>query len=221
MNNKIKIEKPETLNQIAYKIIRDQILSGELDRGVYYSANRFSKILGISRTPIREALLQLTNEGFLIATDKKGFMIRQFTERDIKDFFELRSIIEPFVASRLVGKLKKDELDSLTKILDLMTECAGKQKYYDFLRLDRDFHMKLIEFYGNRFLINLMRNISYLIALFAKRPLSYKGRASKVIDEHLSILKAISENDTEGYNKAILFHLRSAERYLADANITT
>jgi DNA-binding GntR family transcriptional regulator len=101
------------LNELAYKEIKNLLVTGQLEFNMMYSANQFAEILGVSRTLVREALLQLTKEGCLISVQAQGFKIKEYSEKEIKDFFETRKLIESYVIERLVGSLTKLDIQQL------------------------------------------------------------------------------------------------------------
>ena len=102
MENINKIERPGTLQALAYDKIKGLMIAGELDFDAIYSANQFAEILGVSRTPVREALLQLSAEGLLTSLQGRGFKIKQFSENRVREFFETRQMIESYIIEQMV-----------------------------------------------------------------------------------------------------------------------
>lgn len=87
--------------------------SGRIESASIITATQFADILGVSRTPVREALLQLAGEGFLDAINGRGFRMKEFSGKEIRDFFETRTIIECHVVSQLVGSLNESDFSLL------------------------------------------------------------------------------------------------------------
>jgi DNA-binding GntR family transcriptional regulator len=113
MYNLSKLEQPGTLQNLAYERIKSLLINGQLEFDEVYSANHFAEILGVSRTPIREALLQLTIEGFFVSLRGRGFKIKEFSEKEIQDFFEARKMIEAYVIEQLVDEVSAEDLKPL------------------------------------------------------------------------------------------------------------
>src|SRR5687767_2401156 len=107
------IDRPQSLKDLAYKQIRSLLLRGQMDPDSVYSANQFAETLGVSRTPVREALLQLVAEGFLAVVEQRGFRLRRFTEKEIRELFETRRLIETYAAEKLTGTLTEDDVREL------------------------------------------------------------------------------------------------------------
>ena len=168
------IKRPSTLNELAYKEIRNSLITGRLQFDKIYSANYFAEILEVSRTPVREALLQLTNEGCFISLQGQGFKIKEYSAKEVSDFFETRKMIESYVAERVVGSLTEPELRQLEDCFKSMVERRrDRGDTYGFLEADRAFHMNLVHRYNNFLLVSIMQNIRNLISIFG-------GRASPI-----------------------------------------
>lgn len=211
------IKRPSTLNELAYKEIRNSLITGRLQFNKIYSANYFAEILEVSRTPVREALLQLTNEGCLISLQGQGFKIKEYSIKEVRDFFETRKMIESYVVERVVGSLTEPEMRQLEECLKSMVERAKRRgDTYGFLEADKDFHMNLVHRYDNFLLVSIMQNIRNLISIFGGRALSHRERFQEVINEHEVILEAIKQKDKKKAVQSIMYHLNTTEKYLLE-----
>ncbi len=164
MDNLSKLEQPGTLQNLAYERIKTLLINGQLEFDEVYSANHFAEILGVSRTPIREALLQLTSEGFFVSLRGRGFKIKEFSEKEIQDFFEARKMIEAYVIEQLVDEVSAEDLKPLDDSLAQMINGHKKTETYSFLEADKSFHMNLIRRYQNSPLEPIMGNIRDFIS---------------------------------------------------------
>src|SRR5262249_30400706 len=107
------IDRPLSLKDSAYRAIKDQLVSGQLDQNRLYSAQHFAALLGVSRTPVREAMLQLAGEGLLVCLEARGFKIKLYTVAEMRDVFETRRMIETFVVKQLIDKLTAEDFRRL------------------------------------------------------------------------------------------------------------
>ena len=151
---------PSSLKDAAYRSIKDQLVSGQLEHDKIYSAQHFAAMLGVSRTPIREALLQLAGEGFLVCLEARGFKIKPFSEREIRDVFETRRMIETFVARQLIEKLTPEDIRQLKENLRVMAEHAQRGSAHGFMEADKAFHLSLVRCAGNQLLVSIMETIA-------------------------------------------------------------
>lgn len=211
-----QLERPQTLKDAAYQQIRDRILSGELKKGTLYSARHFADLLGVSRTPVREALLRLTNENFLVCHNVQGFTLREFTQREIQDVFETRQLIECHIAAGVAGRLTDQQRDELEAHLARMRERADDPA--GFLEADKRFHLVLIESYGNRHFADILADIRSQIALFGLEALGHSGRTEEVLAEHRRILDALRNESPSEAEEAMRDHLARTESYLFKAD---
>jgi DNA-binding GntR family transcriptional regulator len=216
MENINKIERPGTLQALAYDKIKGLMIAGELDFDSIYSANQFAEILGVSRTPVREALLQLSAEGLLTSMQGRGFKIKEFSENRIKEFFETRQMIESYIIEQLVDSNFELDLSELDKIINQMKNYADKGDIYGFLETDKEFHMNLIRRYGNRLLVSIMENIRDLIAIFGRKALASPGRIHEVITEHQKIIQALKQKNKQKATESIKYHLAATEKSLVE-----
>lgn len=216
MENINKIERPGTLQALAYDRIKGLMIAGELDFDSIYSTNQFAEILGVSRTPVREALLQLSAEGLLTSMQGRGFKIKKFSENRIKEFFETRQMIESYIIRQLVDSSIELNISELDEIMIQMKNCADTGDIYGFLETDKAFHMNLIRRYGNQLLVSIMENIRDLIAIFGRKALANPGRIHEVIKEHQEIIQALKQNNKQKAAESIKYHLAATEKSLIE-----
>lgn len=211
-----KIERPGTLQALAYEKIKGLMIAGELQVDSIYSANQFAEILGVSRTPVREALLQLCAEGLLTSLQGRGFKIKKFSEKRIKEFFETRELIESYIIERLVDSTLELDLTELDNSMKQMRKCADEGDTYGFLEADKAFHMNLVRRYGNALLASIMENIRDLIAIFGRKALASPGRIHEVIKEHQKIIEALKQQNKQKASESIKYHLAATEKSLVE-----
>jgi DNA-binding GntR family transcriptional regulator len=206
------LQRPRSLNDIVYENLKSGILTGKLRAGEIYSELELAREFGVSRTPVREALLKLAAENFIVFHSRKGMSINYFTRKDIEDLFELRQAVEESIIIKLVENLTKDQIQTAKNIITQQKECV--KSHYDenlFLEIDRKFHLFLIETSGNRIMAQTYNNIRDYVTITAREALLKKGRVHEVISEHKAILEALSKKNVEGMREAIRKHLTTSK----------
>ncbi len=216
MDNLLKLEQPGTLQNQAYERIKALLITGQLEFDKVYSANHFAENLGVSRTPIREALLQLTAEGFFVSLRGRGFKIKEFSKKEIQDFFEARKMIEAYVIEQLVDEVSVTDLKPLDDSIEQMINGHKKSGSYGFLEADKSFHMNLIRRYENSLLESIMGNIRDFISILGQKALASPGRVQEVIREHQDILEALHQKNKIAAVRAIKYHLDATEKSLLE-----
>jgi DNA-binding GntR family transcriptional regulator len=207
----LRIEKPETLKFTARRAIKDLLIAGKLEKGTLYSANTFADMLGVSRTPVREALLELSAEGYLIAHDGKGFRVKDLSVKEIRDFFETRKLIELYVIERVVASVPEKTLEELRTHLRRMKDSFAGGNEVAFLEADKAFHLELIHAHQNHHLISVMNNIRDLISILGHEAILRKGRSQQVLAEHQAVIDALAVHDPAKSVKAMRTHLEATE----------
>jgi DNA-binding GntR family transcriptional regulator len=204
------IQKPKSLTEIAYETIKDGILSGKLAVGQGYSELGLAREMGISRTPIREALLKLETENFVVFHARKGVSINYFSKKDIEDLFELRQVIEETTMSKIMGKLSKDDIAFIRGIMNEQEKCIRNRRYDEklFLELDKKFHLSIIELGRNKFTVQTYKNIRDYITITGR---TKKERVKEVFREHEAIVEALSQNNIKKAKQAIRRHLSNSK----------
>lgn len=207
------LQRPKSLNDLVYENLKEGILGGRLVAGRMYSELELARQLGISRTPVREALLRLAAENLIVFHPRKGMSINFFSKEDIENLFELREAIEEKAVNKITGNLGKDQIRELREILKEQEACLGEA--FDerlFLEADKRFHLFLIEASGNRFMVQTYNSIRDYITIPAREALSKKGRAFEVIQEHRAIFKALSDGDVQKVRETVKKHLVNSKR---------
>jgi DNA-binding GntR family transcriptional regulator len=211
-----RIERPETLLSLAYERIKGLLVSGELKQDIIYSANQFAEMLGVSRTPVREALLQLSAEGLLIAVQGRGFKIREFSQKEIRDFFETRLMIETYIIEHLTASIEEEDIQALEESLKQMGHFSEQKDPYGFLEADKTFHMCLVHRYRNNLLGSIMENIRNLISILGRKALTIAGRSEEVLKEHHLVLDGLRSRNAVKASQAMRQHLNVTENYIIE-----
>jgi DNA-binding GntR family transcriptional regulator len=199
--------------EIAYNIIRDQIINGHLKPGQPITEERLSRDLKMSRTPVREALIRLQFEDLVRIIDNKGATIMEITPVDIAEIFQLRLLVEPYAAKTCVEFIDKEKLEKMKRHLeniapsDFSNTTPGDlgTSLYDV----HDLHHLIIRSTGNRrltkWLSTLQSQILWTLNLERKIP----GRIERSIAEHMNIINALLEGNGIRAAKYMREHLES------------
>lgn len=203
------------LNEQAYQHLQTMIMQEQLTYNKIYSETKLSKELGISRTPFRDAVHRLAQEGYIDIIPSKGFMLHQLTRQDIDETFQVRSALECYCTlaitkthkSRPTKKLLK-ELRTLTDILKEICESGGSIE--EFCEYDFQFHTKIIDYSENQQFSSIFATFKYRMRKLAELSLAHKGRMQDTYNEHLAIVEAMENGDMEHVYEITLTHMDTA-----------
>lgn len=201
------VRRPDSLKNIAFKIIKDSIINGTFICGKIYSENVISKNMGISKTPVHEALLELNHKGFIEIIPKKGFLVKDLSEKEIRDIYGFRLALEKVVVLNAVEKAQKKDFSFLESILAKLAECKNVKK---FMEEDIRFHRYLAQLTDNDQIINALDGIWDLCVWIGFKTLSAKYGLDGVLDEHIKLLDCIRKKDPAGAEAAIEEHMNKS-----------
>lgn len=200
------------LKELAYKKIKDSIIKCELKPGQLINEIDLSKKLGMSRTPIREAILKLNSDEFITIYPRKGMIVSEITLKKTREIFQIRELIEPVVASKYYKRMSKDYLmDIKNRFKDINFKLTGKEaiKYYD---LDIEFHKYIIASSKNDLLIEFMDKVyDHDYRIRVKSTLKIEDIEDRSKPEHFRVIDALlEENDLEIYS-SLKEHITNAK----------
>jgi DNA-binding GntR family transcriptional regulator len=214
------IEPPLPLAKIALERLRDSILNGRLQIGEIYNEMALAKELGISRTPVREALLELSALGLIAFLPRKGIVIKHYTPKDVAEIFELRRVVELAAIKKVTKANPPLDLSKLEKSLDNQRKSAKKNDFISFMNADRMFHATFSELTDNRHFVRILENIRDLFHFMGMQGLATKGRADIVTVEHEKILEAVKQRKIIRAKEAMSHHLDQSEKAVIEAYIS-
>ena len=194
-----------------FNAIENAILDGEYKDGDSLNELKLSKELGVSRTPVREALMQLELEGLVRNGPNKGAVVVGVTEQDIHDIYEIRIRIEGLAARLCAENITDDELRALEQIVDLQEFYQMKNDTEQIWKLDGDFHKIIYDASKSRPLRFTLSNFHNYIKKARDISVQTEGRAEKTVAEHRAILDAIKEHNGSLAEQLTAKHISNAE----------
>ena len=202
--------EPRSQKEAAYVAIKRKILSGRARPGEWLAENAEAEALGIGRTPVREALIELEHENLVIIAPRKGVLVAPISVEDIRDVYEMREVLDCLAVRLAVGRVPEDELSSFEDLFRELLNHPSYEPAEDLLEVDRAFHDLVLRCSGNRWLMDiagLLLDRSQLIRVISHKHL---GRMEESWHEHLSLIEAIRGNDTAAAERWALVHVANA-----------
>lgn len=201
-----------SLNEQAYEHLRKMITENQLSYQQIYSETKLSKELGISRTPFRDAIHRLVQEGYIDIIPSKGFQLHQLTKQDVEETFQVRSALECYCTVEITkhadtAKAKKlfRELDGIMVHLKEILDTT--QSIEDFSKYDFQFHVKIIRYLNNAQFSSIFDTFMYRMQKLAALSLAHEGRMKDTYEEHLAILKMMKSGDADKIYETTLRHM--------------
>ena len=189
------IERHQTLREKILETIRDAILKGSLRPGERVSEPELAERFGISRTPICEAFRQLELEGYLEVIPRKGAVVASLSERDVVEFYGIKSILEGHAARIAAERMTERDLERLETINAKLQQIASDGDIKSFFRVHNEFHELFIKASGNEKLAELINQLVLKFNRLRLASLAQPGRMDISVQEHRKIIEAFRKHD--------------------------
>jgi len=204
----------KNLTQMVYRKIKEMMLSYDIIPGQRLVFVDLAKRLGVSRTPVNNALSLLANEGFLDFVPNQGYKVHEITREEANALYEIREIIELGAIGQAIRKLTSDKLDLLRRQKSLYEKAVLEQVSRGRFTLDQEFHTCYVQMAENPYLTDYFREVYQRIFLRHRIEGLPVGRARQVVVEHNEIFKAISLKDVERTKELIKHHIKAGKEYI-------
>jgi DNA-binding GntR family transcriptional regulator len=205
------IERSNLRDQ-ALSVLRERLVSGDLVPGEIYSASALAVELGVSTSPVREAMLTLVNQGLMEIVRNRGFRVMALSERERLEISQLRMLLEVPVMVSLAGDSRViEQQKQLSQQAREIVEAARKGDIPRYLEADRRFHLDLIALTGNQKLTDYVDYLRDRTRLFNLAALSDEGRLIDSAEEHQAILDALVAGDRDATERLMRLHLQHIE----------
>lgn len=217
-----------TLKQHAYEVIRQKLLNGEFPPGGRLSDEALSKELGISRSPIREAISQLSTEGLVVHKPRSGAYMRQPSQHELAELYDIREALEAKAAAMAAERMDDKEIAKLKKLCDQMrklavacrqtkTKVAGTSLTDQFLANDLEFHLAVMRGAENERMMKLVHDFKLMTRVFGHVPVVHDlGVIARSYRHHVSVFKAIQRCDSQAASEWMARHIRMARKYVLE-----
>lgn len=195
-------------SKIAYDYLANSIMKYEMVPGQAIVEQKISDLLGISRTPVREALKKLEADGFIVSIPGRGAIVKDILPHDVEEIFELRILLEEAALKSAVNKISDKELDDIEAALLKLDPGKNFDEYYN---VDRELHNVIIRHSGNTRMLALLNSLSLQLERLRRISSMTPNRLAVSAKEHLAIIEAIKERDYEKARAKLLYHLNNVK----------
>lgn len=186
------VKKNVSLRETVTLALRAAVISGEMKPGEVYSAPVLGKRFGVSPTPVREAMLDLAKEGLVTSLPNKGFRVTEVSDEDLDEITALRLLIEPPTVRAVTGLIDDAGLARLRTLAASIVEFAVSGDLIQYTEADREFHIALLEYSGNRRLVSLISELRSHTRLLGLAPLAAAGKLHRTALEHVELVDLIA-----------------------------
>ena len=193
-----------TLRAEVVDMIRDAIVTGQLKPGERLKESALARQMSVSRSPVREALRQLEQEGLIVSIPNQGSFVRSFDEDDVREIFTLRAALEDLACEIVLkkGKLQPSDLDRLEAYIEQQKQAVEARDFERLTELDMEFHEFLCKKSGFERLLRMWRSLRTQIqVLFFQRFQAFDWVPETVDTDHSAILETLRQGDAEQFSQ--------------------
>lgn len=195
------------LREIVYEELKMQILTGAIVPGTRMMEVELAKEIGVSRTPIREAIRKLEKEGLVTIEPRRGAYASQISTQDMVEILEVRQNMEGLAAFFAASRMSDDQMTELKEVSKLYNKAVHDGDMEEMIKHDTKFHRIIVESCNNKVLVQMIEQLQELVLRFRYIYYDNFKRAENMPEEHFEILNAIETGDAEAARKAADVHI--------------
>jgi len=219
INLQKEISDRYSLRGRVFNKLREDILSGVYHENEELKENTLAVELGVSRTPVREALRQLELEGLVTMIPNKGAYVTGITSKDIHDIYMIRSYLEGLCARWACEHITESQIEALDEVLYLSDFHSRRSHHEQLVDLDNRFHDMIYKASGSKILNHVLSDFHHYVERVRKITLAMPERATKSSEEHAAILDAIKKRDGELAEKLAHEHIIKSMKNIIDRGL--
>ena len=203
----VKMDEFLPLRDVVFNTLRQAILRGELKPGERLMEIQLANKLGVSRTPIREAIRKLEKEGLVTIEPRRGAYASQISTDDMVEILEVRQNMEGLAAFFAASRMKPEQMRELEDVSKKYNEAVSEGNMQDMITYDTRFHRIIVESCNNKILVQMIEQLQELVLRFRYIYYDNFRRAENMPEEHQVILEAIENGDAEAARQAADVHI--------------
>ena len=210
----IKLDSYKPLRELVCENIRQAIIDGTFSPGERLMEIQLADEMGVSRTPVREAIRKLELEGFVVMIPRRGTYVADISIRDITEIYEIRTCLDVLSAGLAAERITDEELEALNRLLVEIGQYIAENNMEKIVEADTAFHDILYQASRNERLRSIINNLREQLTGIHGRSMSYPGRLVETMDEHRALVDSIAARDVERAQNAARVHIENAEHTL-------
>ncbi len=214
---KLHIDPQLPLRDVVFQTLRDAILKGELKPGERLMEMHLADKLGVSRTPIREAIRMLEKEGLAITIPRKGAQVAGMTEKDLEDVLEIRDALDELAVTKACEKINDESLQRLTGAMKDFEDAVKSKDVREIVRTDEAFHDVIYDMTENPKLTNIISNVREQMYRYRYEYVKDNANYQTLLDEHTKIIDGLKNRDKEYVKNIMHTHLNNQVEGVRDA----
>jgi DNA-binding GntR family transcriptional regulator len=216
VTDSIQLKRPDSLSKIAEEHIRKGIINGTFSLGEKLLESTLSKVIGTSKTPIREALAALNLQGLVQIIPQRGAFVFDLSQESVEQLCQYRLILETAAMTQALDKNSTALLAELEDLVSKMSEARKAGAFEEYLELDADFHASFFRHCGNSYLQDGYQNVSDIVRTMRTHLSKRPKRTEKSFKEHAAITDHLRNGKVKAANTVLKRQITRGERSYSD-----
>jgi DNA-binding GntR family transcriptional regulator len=209
--------KNPPLRYVIYRELLEDLLTGRLNSGEKLREAELAERFHVSRTPIREALVQLEREGFIAHSQNVGAVVRKISAVQVDETFEMVALLEVHATRIAVAKMKDEDISFLTRLHQSMQKSAKEERFPDWVKLNADFHDFFVEKCGNKRLRETVLDLRKSIYRVIVEGQTLPRKVGEYLLSHQGIIEAAAKRDSAEAAELMNAHVLATKKYVLEA----
>ena len=205
-----------TMKHQIYQIIKKEICDGNYPPGQWLQEKELAEQLNVSRSPVREVLKQLVDEGLAIEYPNKGVFVKEFTVKDIEEIYDLRTLLESYAIKNSVKTLTSINIQELMDILQKLVKCYEDNDLAHYIEIDSHLHQYIITLGGNSLVVDIYRRVYSQSQQFRIYSLTTQRRFDDSVTEHRGIVENLIAGNWKEADRINRIHLSLAREEIIE-----
>lgn len=211
-----------SVREQTYESLKSAIFSGKYSPGERLAEEHLAKELGVSRTPVREALHKLEQDGLIEPTGGRGFCIPRDSREEIEDLFQIRTVLEGYALKLICGQVTDEQIATLEALVAKADEALQRKRIEEVFQWNTQFHDTLHKWVADkRRFHSMIVNLRKYVLRYRKDTLQYLGAAKRTIDGHRQIILALKLRDPEICERMMRIHIRQSKEDALQTNLAS
>lgn len=213
----METENKISLRDVVYKQLKEDIIYGRINPGEKLLELELAKKFKVSRTPIREALLQLEKRGFITHEKNVGAVVVRVRPAQIAEYFDIIALLEKFAAEVVAAeKANKEVVSHLRNLQKEMRNCSKARNYFGYLERDQEFHTFFTKACGSETLYSIVSDLRNKIFRFLERGFTLPVHIGHYLDSHQKVINAVSQGKPSQAGRFMMDHILHAKKFILE-----
>ena len=205
------------LRDVVFNTLREAILCGKLSPGERLMEIKLAELLGVSRTPVREAIRKLELEGLVVMTPRKGAQVAKITKEDLVDVLEVRKVLESLAVELACELITSEDINNLRTNLEEFKVAIANGDLTQMAKKDESFHDIIYSITGNKRLVQILNNLREQMYRYRLEYIKEESKRHSLITEHIEFINALERRDKLAAKNAVSTHIYNQKQTILEA----